>query len=95
MIDRAERVTPPPASTVQKPTERRDVHQHEVASLGNDGRHAGLPQDGGHAVPLALEFFRQRREVALGPTHQLKVMLHALSHGFLWRETEKMYSIEM
>lgn len=55
-------------------TQRRDVHQHEVPSLGDDGRHSGVSQDGGQTVPLALQLLRQGGEVAVGPSHQLQVV---------------------
>lgn len=64
-------------------TQRRDVHQHEVASLGDDGGHSRVSQDGGQAVPLALQLLRQGGEVAFGPSHQLQVVEQTLSHGLL------------
>lgn len=64
-------------------TQGRDIHQHEVASLGDNRGHSGIPQDGGQTVPLALQLLRQGGEVGIGQTHQLQVVKQTLSHGLL------------
>lgn len=73
---------------VQSLTERCDVDEHEVASLRDNRSHADIFNDGGHAVPLALQFLSQWSEVALWLTHQLKVPEQTLCHGLLRKQPE-------
>lgn len=64
-------------------TERRHIHQHEVASLWDDWSHSSFLQDAGHAIPLGLQLHCQGGEVAVRLPHQVDVEEQTLSHGLL------------